>query len=91
MGREGRGLPGEEAQEEEGRHRGAGESAQVPRTGDQVCHHPKVAGRQTAGGFFAPSLFSEFWESYSSVCRFRGLCAGDCRCGCVVPRYLECF
>ena len=49
MGREGGGRAGEEAEEVEGRHRGAGEGAGVARTAVGMRHHPQVARREAAG------------------------------------------
>ena len=45
MGGEGGGLAGEEAEEEEGVHGGAGEGAQLPGSAQQVRHNTKVPGR----------------------------------------------
>ena len=49
MGREGGGRAGEEAEEVEGRHRGAGEGAGVARTAVGMRHHPQVARREATG------------------------------------------
>ena len=49
MGREGGGRAGEEAEEVEGRHRGAGEGAGVARTAVGLRHHPQVARREATG------------------------------------------
>ena len=49
VGREGGGRAGEEAEEVEGRHRGAGEGAGVARTAVGLRHHPQVARREATG------------------------------------------
>ena len=49
MGREGGGRAGEEAEEVEGRHRGAGEGAGVARTAVGLRHHSQVARREATG------------------------------------------
>lgn len=49
VGREGCGRARQEAEEEEGRHGGAGTRAQLPRPAQQLRDHPTLAGRTTAG------------------------------------------
>lgn len=49
MGGESGGQPCEEAEEEEGSHRGAGAGAVLPGNPVEVRHHTTVTGRQAAG------------------------------------------
>lgn len=49
MGRKGRGCFSEKAEEEEGRHGGAGKGPEQPGTAEQVRHHPPVLGWAPTG------------------------------------------